>query len=126
MTVGLLERKAEGQDYPGLRAVWARLMQRSHKTGIFYYPTTFDLGYGTAEERQRFAIWMLFSMACDLAQRPHPFMLRRDLESHVQNYRSRPRQCVRPCSWEFAHRIPLETTLRLTRSSWRPRKPRPC
>jgi hypothetical protein len=62
---------------PRLRAVWNQLMRRDRKTGRFLTPTTFDVGYGTAEDRQRFAIGMLLTAACEA---PRPVMRRCDLD----------------------------------------------
>jgi hypothetical protein len=45
--------------------VWKELMSRDRKTGRFQYPTTFDLGYGTEEQRQCFAIDVLMHAALE-------------------------------------------------------------
>jgi hypothetical protein len=87
MTVDVIERtrlaeKPRPQDLPPeFCAIEAQLMRRRRKDGCFLYPTTFDLGHGTAEERQRAAVSMLFLMACEFAEQPGPIMLRRDLET---------------------------------------------
>jgi hypothetical protein len=83
MTTTLLKQVKDrsGQTVdPRLRPIWVELMRRRRKDARFLHPTTFDAGLGTAEERQQFAICMLLSMACDLAERPRPIMTRRDLE----------------------------------------------
>jgi hypothetical protein len=73
--------KPRPQDLPPeFSAVWEQLMRRRRKDGCFLYPTTLDLGRGTADERQRAAVSMLFLMACEFAETPGPIMLRRDLE----------------------------------------------
>ena len=50
---------------PRLRAVWRQLMRRNRKDGRFLHPTEFDVGCGTADDRQRFAISMLLTAACE-------------------------------------------------------------
>jgi hypothetical protein len=87
LTVDLLERvriaapENPWLDVPIAADLWTELMRRRRKDGRFLHPTTFDLGRGTAEERQRAAIWLLFSLACDIAENPRPIMLRRELEA---------------------------------------------
>lgn len=86
MTVDVIERARVGSenpwhDVPIAAGLWAGLMRRRRKDGCFLHPTTFDLGRGTAEERQRAAIWLLFSLACDIAENPARIILRRDLET---------------------------------------------
>jgi hypothetical protein len=87
MTVDVIERARVGSenpwhDVPIAAGLWAELMRRRRrKDGRFLHPTTFDLGRGTAEERQRAAIWLLFSLACDIAENPARIILRRDLET---------------------------------------------
>jgi hypothetical protein len=70
--------KAGGDDLtdPRLRDVWAQLMRQDRKTGRFLYPTSFDVGYGTADERQQFAICMLLAAACEC---PPPAITRQEL-----------------------------------------------
>jgi hypothetical protein len=82
MTTDVIQRArpAEGKELDKLPpnlpsqllAVWAQLMRRRRKDGRFLYPTLFDLGYGTAQERQEFAIWMLLDCACEFAKSPGP------------------------------------------------------
>jgi hypothetical protein len=66
---------------PELAAIWTRLMRRSQKDGRFQFPTTFDVGYGTPEQRQRFAIWLLLSCAIEFADKSGLAMTRREFES---------------------------------------------
>ena len=74
--------KLRQQDLPPeFSAIWAQLMRRRRKDGRFLYPTTLDLGRGTAEERQRAAVWMLLYAACEAAETPGAIILRRDLET---------------------------------------------
>jgi hypothetical protein len=80
MTVRLLEPTKPRADRR-LAAVEARLLRRRRKDGRFLVPTAFDVGYGTTDERQRFAIYMLFRSACESVEHPHIVMTRRELES---------------------------------------------
>jgi hypothetical protein len=60
--------------------IWAGLMRRRRKDGRFLYPTRVDIG-GTADQRQKFAIELLFSIALEIAENPGPIALRRELEA---------------------------------------------
>jgi hypothetical protein len=67
-------------DNPAAR-VWKELMRRDRKTGRFLYPTTFDLGHGTEEQRQGFAIKMLL----DMARHPPPPVIKKEKLSTIRN-----------------------------------------
>jgi hypothetical protein len=86
MTVDLLERARIAApenpwlDLPIAADIWARLMRRRRKDGRFLYPTLVNIG-GAAEQRQKFAIYLLFSLALEIAENPARIILRRDLET---------------------------------------------
>jgi hypothetical protein len=86
MSTTILERRSIEENHAGdlsppFSAIWQQLMRQDRKTGRFLFPTTFDLGLGTAEERQQTAIWMLLSGACHIAESPGPIMTRREFEA---------------------------------------------
>src|SRR5262249_39517140 len=86
MTVDLLERARIAApenpwlDLPIAAGIWAELMRRRRKDGRFLYPTPLDIG-DTAEQRQKFAIHLFFSIALEIAENPARIILRRDLET---------------------------------------------
>jgi hypothetical protein len=55
-------------------------MRCRRKDGRFLYPTRLDIG-STAEQRQKLAIYLLFSLALEIAENPARIILRRDLET---------------------------------------------
>jgi hypothetical protein len=86
MSADVVERRAAVAESaldlpPQLRPVWDQLMHSSRKTGMFQFPTTFDLDCGTTEERQRAAISLLFMGAIEFSEKPGPIMTRREFEA---------------------------------------------
>ena len=64
--------------------VWDQLMLRDRKTDRFLHPTLCDVGYGTAEQRQQFAIGKLLTAACEC---PPPAMQRRERDALREDLR---------------------------------------
>jgi hypothetical protein len=64
-----------------MRTVWSQLARRNRKTGRFLWPAACLTPGETAEERQEFAMVILFSMICGVAPYHPSATLRRDLES---------------------------------------------
>jgi hypothetical protein len=92
MTTGLIESDRVTTTWtwevqpadPRAKAIVDQLMRKRRKTGRYYYPAI-PIGDGDslfAEERQQFAIWVLFSAAVSLSEYPtRPALLRRDLDA---------------------------------------------
>jgi hypothetical protein len=83
MTTDVIERSAPVADTPSRKPplIAEQLLQQGRKDGRFIYPTTFDLGYGSAEQRQHFAIHLLLSCAREFAANPMTVMTRRELQA---------------------------------------------
>jgi hypothetical protein len=82
---GVAETVDLGPSDPRLARVWQQLMRRDRKTGGFFYPARLDLGCGTAEERQRFAIGMLLAAACEA---PRPVVTSQERDSMREELRT--------------------------------------
>jgi hypothetical protein len=81
---------------PIAAGIWAELMRRRRKDGRFLYPTKLHIG-GTAEERQKLAIHLLFSLALEIPENPPRIILRRDfkmMHSNLQAMAEMLRQTV--------------------------------
>jgi hypothetical protein len=70
---------------PRLRAVWCELMRRNRKDGRFLHPTEFDVGCGTADDRQRLAVSMLLTATHKM---PWPLMKRHERDALCDDLRN--------------------------------------